>query len=173
MINDYQHLNLLQNICKKVKECGATSVHVAGGAVRDSLLNKPIKDIDVFYEGELEHYKVNKFFKHHMMEFEEAIVAYETNNEWQVKYGKLTLEDCAYPIQLIKVVNFPTHMEKFAAGISKCWVDEAGLHLSTSFLSNEYFKTVEFTDDSSYTDRIRQKYSDWDFSGTILDEAPF
>ena len=51
---DTAYLSKLDCIIDGVFDSGGTQVTIAGGAIRDMLFNKPIKDIDVFYVGELE-----------------------------------------------------------------------------------------------------------------------
>jgi len=173
MINDYPFLEMLQNICKDVLACGATKAHVAGGAVRDSLLGKEIADIDVFYKGELDHVKVLKKFTPVELLSEEIINAYGSGTEWLVKYAKLTQEGIQWPIQLIQVKDFPGHIKTFGAGISKCWVDLEGLHLSPSFLNNEYLGVIDFSVDNEYSDKIKFKYPDMEYTGVVGDGVPF
>jgi hypothetical protein len=62
MILDIAHFNVLDTLIEKVEACGGKNVTIAGGAVRDSVLEKPIKDIDIFYEGSLVPETVKELF---------------------------------------------------------------------------------------------------------------
>jgi hypothetical protein len=59
---DYFHFDQLDKLIAMVVACGGEHVSVSGGAVRDSVLEKPIKDIDVFYQGELNEEAVKQMF---------------------------------------------------------------------------------------------------------------
>lgn len=62
MLLDIKHFNQLDSILAVVTAAGGVNATVAGGAVRDSVLEKPIADIDVFFEGELDKAVVEKAF---------------------------------------------------------------------------------------------------------------
>jgi hypothetical protein len=43
-----QHYHNLLSALQRALPCGRHGVHIAGGAVRDTILNRPIRDVDVF-----------------------------------------------------------------------------------------------------------------------------
>ena len=59
---DHFHFDTLDKIVAMVVACGGEHVTIAGGAVRDSVLEKDIKDIDVFFQGELNEEAVTQMF---------------------------------------------------------------------------------------------------------------
>ena len=67
---DLEYLYNLNCLIARIRACskskimfdGLNKTVVAGGAVRDMLFNKPVKDIDVFYEGEVDDKKLEQYF---------------------------------------------------------------------------------------------------------------
>ena len=68
---DLEYLTNLNKLVSKVKICTKLQssilspygkVVVAGGAIRDMLFNKPISDIDVFYEGGFNEQFLKQYF---------------------------------------------------------------------------------------------------------------
>lgn len=57
MLNNEQ----IQKYLSKLHVAGATSAVIAGGAVRDSLFGKPVKDIDIFVSKEQAHFITEVF----------------------------------------------------------------------------------------------------------------
>ena len=163
MIFDKEHLSNLEDILHFVKQAGATEAIVAGGAVRDMLLGKPIKDIDVFYTGELSN--VEKYFTVETIEDDES---YE-GTEFSVTHRHVTYEYCDYPIQLIKVDNLRKVVDIFGCNLSKTAFEEVGVVLFPDFM--EGVRTHKVVIDNNckteeFAQRIKEKYSDWE----VVDE---
>ena len=69
---------------------------VAGGAIRDSLLNKPVKDIDIFVPW-------------HRDNVDKHVAAYANMGVWLTRNtDRVTADDEKYPDQHIYVYNVPT-----------------------------------------------------------------
>ncbi len=99
---DYLLINKFQTIREYLQECGAEESLIAGGAVRDMVLDKPISDIDVFYIGDLDEEKLTKKFTIKENPNKEAHAFYnKKKNRWSVDYSIVVLEDVDCPIQLI------------------------------------------------------------------------
>lgn len=134
-----------------------SKVVVAGGAIRDMLFNKPVSDIDVFYEGELKEDMLKQYFPN------------------------ITTSDSVYPdgfnvthnlvcnmfpvkVQLIQVKDIAKHIETFPSPMMRMWFDSDGLHgLDSAVISDAKVK-VFFWDqevDLPYYKKIKEKYSDW------------
>ena len=109
---DASYLLNLDSLINKVKTCGGTMVCVAGGAIRDMLLQKEVADIDVFFEGTLDDAIVHKIWP-------EAITKPETDyTNCKVLYD---VTDSLFPVkvQLIQVENVPLHISEFPTSLSR------------------------------------------------------
>lgn len=170
-------IELAQTICKDTLAAGATKVMVAGGFVRDMLLDKPIKDIDVFYEGTivnpykkevcLPKQKIDKTYDFSEDLFNQ-IVAELTENHiyknsgWNVTIQETHKDGVDYPIQFIQCKEFDTHIDTFGCSLSKVFIDLNGLHLTNSFLTSVGLQIIKFDDiNSRYAKRIKHKYPEY------------
>ena len=130
---------------------------VAGGAVRDMLLDKPISDIDVFYKGELNDEKLKSFFtdvKSNGSPYPDGFNVTHT----------IISKTFPVPIQLIQVEDIKKHIDTFPSPMMRVYVDNFGLHgVEPSFLSdasvNEFYWDKEV--DIAYFTKIKAKYYDW------------
>lgn len=178
--------NMYASILSLVKDCGAHRSIVAGGAIRDIIHDKPIKDIDIFYTGELDKELVKKKFP---LSFKEPADELEgllggnvndfpyANAEqgWNVTFPCLELEGCEYPIQLIKVEgetfnDLALHVNTFGCQISKLYAYlskevESGLMVCAA---PEYWKGINENQlifskgcAENYKLKIMQKFNDW------------
>ena len=187
---DEQHLANLSAICKAVETAGATAVAIMGGAVRDMLLGKPIKDIDVFYvlpdnplpslkdfnkdyaafllanetwkETTLDEEVLKKHFTQEKLTWEEGKDAYDCD-EFEVTHGKLTLEGCFLPVQLIKVDDLVETLSKFPCGLSKVYFLDGGITMEPEFIYGAMNKILVFTEEcpEEYMQRLHAKYEDF------------
>lgn len=147
---------------------------IAGGCLRDMLLDKPISDIDIFYPA----YKANEFKVPLTLKsetpklsgFSEAMVPIYDNSFTQLTHVAVH-KQTHLPIQFIKVdlekAGYANMVEYvfgvFPLTISRVCMDYDGLHVSTSFLTDSYNKYLVFDDTTppEYEDKITAKYSDW------------
>jgi hypothetical protein len=164
---NYEHILDLQAIIAATIESGATDAIVAGGAVRDMLLGKPIKDIDVFYTGDLDQKKVYQHFKKlgDLLTEEELDDLYG-DSDWQVTQQALRYEDVEYPVQLIRVNGtLDDHIATFGVGISKVMVDANGLVIPNEFLSGMAWKILSFGEcGDTYKNKMIEKFPDYECS---------
>jgi hypothetical protein len=164
---DHILLNQFDTIIDHVVSCGAKDVMIAGGAVRDMLLNKPIKDIDVFYTGKLDEDKVSKIFKapEKPTEQKELEKYYEKQESWEVYGTEWTLDGIDYPIQLVHVKKEPKdgltgHIHTFGCNISKVLYNNH-LCLSDKFLNDVWLEQLTFTEElrrGAYKKRMMEKF---------------
>ena len=168
---DYSFLKTLCEIQEVLLKCGAIETVVAGGAVRDMLLEKPIKDIDVFYIGDLNEESLENYFTSN--EDDNSGEAYE-DSEFEVLSTK-TFPECPYPIQLIKVnVEFGKLenwiMDTFGCNLSKVMYG-SGLNLSDEFLADVELEILTFPKPVSkkYMDKMIDKYPDFLVNGECKD----
>lgn len=171
---------------KELKE-----ICIAGGAIRDMLLDKPIKDIDIFYSGELDKEFIEKTFKkkekpqqknppwkkvtlhNHdgVLLMEEPIVIYD-ESKFQVPYQELYYKDVTLPIQLIKVKDeeesiFHFVRKDFGCNLSKVLFGAGGLILTHEFILDATLNILTFKPDcqQNYRSRIIAKYPEYSCNG--------
>lgn len=180
---DLELITLAQTICREIREAGATGVMVAGGFPSNMLLEHPINDIDVFYEGELKScpykpeikqpVKANSWFPFPDAEqnfqlgiFDDSLLGYPPNEEWQVTHNKVFKDGVKYPIQLIKVKEIETYLDTFGAGIRKVAITEYGLFFAAEFIKNVELQTISFSVDQNtrFAQKIKQQFPDYSYT---------
>jgi hypothetical protein len=170
MTVDHILLNQFDTIIDHILSCGAHDVMIAGGAVRDMLLKRPIKDIDVFYTGKLDDNKVNKIFKAASKppkptDPDELEDYYEKQESWEVYGTEWTLEGFDYPIQFVHVKKEPkggltAHIHTFGCNISKVLYNNH-LSMSDKFLNDVWLEQLTFTEElqrGAYKKRMIDKF---------------
>jgi hypothetical protein len=176
---DYKLLKQLSEKLVLVKECGAKDAAVLGGCIRDMLLNKPIRDIDLFYTGTLDAEKVEKIFgvkkkaeipkkgwfdlwKEHQLALKAGMLLDDMEKEYDYSVidGGVVEE---YPLQLIGVEELS--YSKFPCKLSKVGFTE----LAVVCMSNDFLKSVEyqmlfFTENAkeSYKNKLIEKYPEYE-----------
>lgn len=137
---------------------------VAGGAIRDMLLNKPVKDIDVFYKGNLPDSVVKQLFTIEA-KYDKA---YE-ESMFKVFYSKVFYKDVKLPIQLIETKDDPRTIviDDFGVNLSKVWLTRAGLVIPNEFLLDASLQILTFKPNckQSYVERIIDKYPEYTCTG--------
>jgi Poly A polymerase head domain len=170
-------------IQEAVAACGATAVMVAGGCVRDMLLDKPIKDIDLFYEGELNQDLIKQRFaikpkKPPVSNWlkdpmgndvipvpMDDLFPYPENENWNVRYNHVTFAGCDLPIQLIQVKDVSTHLDTFGANISKvAYFGDGTMYLSPGFIEDITTQTLHIDPNcgEKYQDKIITKFPEFE-----------
>lgn len=176
MTLDFFHFDELDKLVAIVKACGGEHVTVAGGAVRDSVLDKPIKDIDIFYQGELNEEAVKEFFgekKEGPKMMSEPKVEYYLEDGitvhplWQEYFDWEDKQDEAYEngefsvssydgdsfnlngkvIQLIKVEDVDKHIAEFSCIISRMFYSEGMLVIPKEAIRDVCLGVLSFTED--------------------------
>ena len=162
---DLEYLHNLNCLIARIRACskskimfdGLNKTVVAGGAVRDMLFNKPVKDIDVFYEGEVDGKKLEQYFTN----------VKSTGNSYPDGFNvthTLNHKDFPVPIQLIQVKNIEEHIKTFPSPMMRVSVDSNGIHGMDSTLfcdaQVQAFCWV-MKPDLFYFLKIKEKYNDW------------
>lgn len=173
MINNYEFFNDCVHIMDVLKQFGAKDIVVAGGAIRDALLGKPIKDIDVFFTGELDIDDSTPKAKEHGVKWdtdddEVDSFSYE-GSSIEVTSVPLLFEGIPYPVQLIQVKgnsmdNIISIVEAFPCGLSKAILHVDGtLSVASDFLQSEYFKVIAYTPEAppKYKKKMVAKYPEY------------
>ena len=160
-----QYFDWLEQIIEAVEECGGESVSIAGGAIRDIILDKPITDIDVWYTQPLDKDKIPKIFKVEKVSSHEP---YEQGEDdyFNVEFPQVKFKDFEYPIQLINTTDIKKRIECFPVNVSKISFDKDGLHMTKEFLFGMNEKWLIFDTDcpDKYKEKIIAKYSDYMYS---------
>ena len=176
---DIEHFVKLDAIVATVVSAGGLYVTVAGGAVRDSVLEKPIADIDVFYQGELDKEVVKEHFgepaeaKYNPPEpsavdfntWDLYVAAHDAwyaacefkdedgipyDNTFQVDNYK---GDCfnfdGMKVQLICVEDVDKHIASFPCHLSRMLYSEGMLVIPKEAIQDASLKIVRFTEECS------------------------
>ena len=130
---------------------------VAGGAIRDMLFNKPIDDIDVFYEGELKEDMLKQYFPNIVTSDSVYPDGFNVTHNFMCDMFPVK-------VQLIQVKNIEAHLKTFPSQMMRMWLNGDGLHGLDSIVFQDAITKVFFWDqevDLSYFKKIKAKYSDW------------
>jgi hypothetical protein len=174
----------LQTCVTKIRRCHSDrEVVIAGGALRDIICGKPIKDIDIFIQGTMpDHYCSGL---HYRLEEDFALGTHDSDYEifaasplstyggysdfWTIEYpvGWFGL-----PVQLVYVDTQDLRadlMECFDFGLSRIWCDERRLRWTSEFEFDRANKRLSFYGSGwgqtspERLARIQAKYSDYRF----------
>ena len=141
---------------------GVENATIAGGCLRDMLLQKPIKDIDVFYTGDIPELNTTPAFGN----VKECGMEYE-NTGWQVTHD-MTHKTFGIPIQMIHVKNktIKEHIDLFPTCLSRIsYTKDGGLEgIDSQFIAHSVDKTLVFDRkvDQAYLDKMKAKFPDWE-----------
>lgn len=130
---------------------------VAGGAIRDMLFNKPVSDIDVFYEGEINDLLFKQYFPNSITS--ETVYP----DGWNLTHN-IMYEHFPVKIQLIQVKDIAKHIETFPSPMMRMWLDMEGIHGLDAAAMTDAKDKVFFWDqqvDLGYFLKIKDKYLDW------------
>lgn len=147
-----------------VKSCGASHVTIAGGFVRDFLAQKPIADVDVFYQGDLDEEKVKAYFSVGTKDLHNY-----DDGEFHVTHPELYLPGLEIPIQLIKVnptISLSTFfLINFGCELSKCWIEDGLLYYTPKCYLDFGNKKLTFSPNCSigYKCKLIDKFPDFYF----------
>ena len=159
---DFEYLDKLGTILSRITWSGGLgkciTCAVAGGAIRDMLLQKPIADIDVFYEGTLITKELKQKFKQVKTTHQVYPDGFNVTHTLMLKYIPV-------PIQLIQVKNIEEHIATFPTQLSRVSFSlQKGLQGVDMDFVFQVNKQEFFWDDKvdmKYFEKIRAKYSDW------------
>ena len=174
MFIDPKYLDTLKYILYKISFSlpEKAPIVIAGGAIRDMLLEKEIADIDVFIEDDL--ISPNKL-KIWFAEMEECEYGIYEDSSFNVKY-KLKDKDIPVPIQIIQVSNVEEHINKFPTILSRvAFSKDKGLYnINPLFLSSALNKTVvfDFPVNYAYLNKMKNKFHDWEIIFKKLEYNP-
>ena len=165
MFIDSGFVDVLKFMLDTVVSAGATKAVVTGGAIRDMLFEKPIKDIDIFYEGPdldkdilKECFSLNDLLDEDTGYGEEFIVTHP-------KLHYYDKDEIPIPIQLIKVENVLHTIEDFPFAFCKNHLDSSGLFITKQSMEVHHNKYMYHptTVDEKYLNRMKLKYQDYKF----------
>lgn len=136
-------------ILKRVRDAGGTDAVIAGGAVRDFLLGRPMKDIDVFLRsrGNVEDERIVKTaYPKAELQFntdpEYSIQMPEVASVWNYQEGGLFADA---PVQLIFLngpdVTLPGMLERFDFGLCRAGFD-GDIVVTAAFVKDAFGMTM-------------------------------
>lgn len=148
---------------------GVKEAIVAGGAVRDMLLEKPISDIDVFYTGDFKQAPEDTndgWFNFKACDFPEYL-----ENSFNVTHEGYYIGIPDIKVQLIKVKYNPVEYINgtFDADICLCYISEDAICLTTSFLNcvkNNDLGVIKTKTNKKHLEKLMLKYPTYTYSST-------
>lgn len=159
---DINWLNSLQLLLCRLELVGIKNPHIAGGALRDMLCEKPIKDVDVFFK-EGNYSNPSSYNPYGFSNWKPFVGSYEGNSTFEL-VGNVSNECVPVNIQLIRVKNVIDTINSFPLGISQVWLTTEGLVLPTTSIEDIENKHLWFNGDCSldYKSRMLDKFHDWE-----------
>jgi hypothetical protein len=167
---DSQFFDTLDNLLDIAVSVFGNNVMIAGGAVRDALLNKPVKDIDIFIQSKsVDQDLLEKFQKLTNSSYTKEANTYGYSNT--ISVVDVVDGTCGKPVQLVFVASLQKHFDSFSINLSKVKYTKDGLVMSTGFINDVKHKKITFTPTNlaavdiqyqqQYLDRVAKKYNDW------------
>jgi hypothetical protein len=127
-------------------------IAIAGGCLRDTLLGKPVADIDVFHEGELTE-------THGLTSQPLLDLPGEYDSPVAIWNG-----DCfGMPVQLIQVESLAERLQEFSCTLSQVYFMDGELRMTPQFLHSVRDKTLKFAHwcRPAYRAKITAKFPDY------------
>ena len=177
MMLDIGHFNKLDTIMAAVIAAGGQDVSIAGGAVRDSVLEKPIADIDVFYSGDLDEAFLKETFgeketpksnppRPNALDYNTWDSYVTACDKWEAECtfkdedgipyeGTFSVDNYkgdvfsldGMKVQLIKVELVDDHISKFPCFLSRMTYSEGCLVIPKEAIQDVSLGIIRFTDD--------------------------
>lgn len=127
---------------------------IAGGAIRDTLNNRPVKDIDVFIDARYKH-AWNQWCNHgrRLGKNDQYAVSAMVDDVYELPAGLSALGYDSLPIQLIFLRCAPTEYvsDYFDFGICKTWYDGNHIHCHKDYLHDINNKAITMgLDDNTF-----------------------
>jgi hypothetical protein len=170
---DLEYLDRLLGIMDNI--IGPTDIMVTGGAIRDMLFDKEIKDIDIYYTGEIESiyagYKVQA-----------TGIKYEgTTFQITHEISATSVPQLPVPVQLIKVEALEEAVKNFPSSLCRpSFYKTKGLYIPNDTLIWALDNYVDYDINKISSDhykRMKAKYHDWKFTyvtkPSVIAEVPF
>jgi len=139
--------NQFDEILSKLKAAGVTGALIAGGACRDHILGKPVKDIDVFVpDQDGIEMKLGTAFGHlhvkPIIAAEYAGAGGEVEHVYEISFGDDPFGDSHIPVQIIVLAQGLDPMERARHhdfGLCQAWYQEASETASGFVQATEAF----------------------------------
>lgn len=152
-------------------------VYICGGCIRDTILGKPVSDIDVFITTESFHESPSICFTTDLG-WNQLLPELEYDNSLIEGVYEKTLKD-GRKLQAIICVVGPTIediIHNFPVNISKCYIDiDNKLVLTDDFIAGMCSKKLDFSlgANPKYSSKIRTKYIDWKSNLDLIESGEF
>lgn len=172
MLIDAEYLTKLEGILICVDLAGADDSIVAGGAIRDMLLEKEIADIDVFITGEVTEKSLKTFFD----KVEECDNGMYEESKFNVMF-KCSVAGIPVPIQIIQVKgSIEEHINAFPCSLSRVFYtrEEGLVGITYSFLWQAQKGQLFFDKkvNMQYVDKMTKKFPDFKVMYALPEYAP-
>jgi len=169
---DEEYLTKLEGILTCVELAGADDSVIAGGAIRDMLLEKEIADIDVFIKGEVTEKSLKPWFN----KIELCDNGMYEENTFNVMF-KCSMPGIPVPIQIIQVKgSLAEHIKAFPCSLSRVfYTREQGLGGITYHFLWEAQKEQLFFDhkvNMQYVDKMTKKFPEFKVAYAKPEYAP-
>lgn len=160
-------IDLMQQELRKIQKHVPSAV-ITGGFIRDSILGKKPKDIDIFFgyvDGEEELDYIMEDVAAVELEGATYMPQDEVSRIWDCTESKLPVQY----IMLQQGVDFKERVEQYDFGFCQCWYDGVQLHTTEAFRKDiaENSMTLTFCEDSIQYNRsmrraarFKEKYPD-------------
>lgn len=143
---------------------------IAGGAVRDSLLNKNVKDVDIFVSSfEYDASDLRDYIHDQLVKWGYIVEVYE--NEVTRLYDEgggdtLRFEVDGVSIEVVPVEDIEVTYNKFPDSISRAYVNASGTTITSQVFNESIIdKRIRFREDlsNSRVAKLRGKFPDYEF----------
>lgn len=172
MFIDEEYLTKLEGILTCMDLTGATDSVIAGGAIRDMLLEKEIADIDVFITGEVTEKSLKSFFD----KVEVCDNGMYEENTFNVMF-KCSVVGIPVPIQIIQVKDsLAEHIKAFPCSLSRVfYTRKGGLGgITHSFLWQAQKEQLFFDRkvNMQYVEKMTKKFPEFQVMYALPEYAP-
>lgn len=169
---DAEYLTKLEGILTCVDLAGASDSVIAGGAIRDMLLEKEIADIDVFIKGEVTEESLKPLFD----TVEPCDNGMYEESLFNVMF-KCSIAGIPVPIQIIQVKgSIEEHINAFPCSLSRVfYTREEGLGgITHSFLWQAQKGQLFFDKkvNMQYVDKMTKKFPEFKVTYALPEYAP-
>ena len=144
---------------------------IAGGFIRDSLLKKPTRDLDILTEitptnqqiQALEEHLKTDLYEFSLQEAKEYIAEEGNSFTRTSDIVKLWKDEGNNVVDLIVVQNVKQHIREFPDNLSRVWYDKDGLHMMSDFIYGHANKVLRYRKGApeARLEKLKTKFPDY------------
>lgn len=181
-------LGYLQSLSYEVRQLFGGEAIIAGGAVRDTVTGKPVKDIDIFVMLTSDDDKASEKFAIACEKLAKKLggeLEIDSSPEFycgQLDLARVTVKEEGEPDEIYEIIGiwneYPDNdVHDYDFGLSQMFVTSSGLFMTPAAAKDLQNKTITYMHAGKMRDhdnrlrskrrlaRLRAKYSDWTFVG--------